>query len=162
MKVLLKGGRVIDPSRGIDGHRDVAIEEGIVTQIDRDLVVSDEIQVVEVPQSCVICPGFVDAHVHLREPGQEHKETVATGSAAAVTGGFTAVACMPNTNPINDNAGVTEFILKKADEADLARVYPIGAVSIGSNGEQLAEIAELKSAGCVAISDDGRPVATAL
>ena len=162
MKALLKGGRVIDPSKGIDGQRDVVIEKGIVTQIDRDLVVSNEVQVVEVPPSCVICPGFIDPHVHLREPGQEHKETVATGSAAAVAGGFTAVACMPNTNPINDNAGVTEFILKKADEADLARVYPIGAVSIKSNGEQLAEIAELKSAGCVAISDDGRPVATAL
>ena len=101
-------------------------------------------------------------HVHLREPGQEHKETVATGVAAAVAGGFTAVACMPNTSPINDNAGVTEFILKKAAEAALARVYPIGAVSRGIEGEQLADIAELKAAGCVGLSDDGRPVATAL
>src|SRR5437867_12208714 len=101
-------------------------------------------------------------HVHLREPGQEHKETVATGAAAAVAGGFTAVACMPNTSPVNDNAGVTEFILKKAAEAGLARVYPIGAVSRGQQGEQLADIAELKQAGCVAITDDGRPVATAM
>jgi dihydroorotase len=101
-------------------------------------------------------------HVHLREPGHEHKETVATGTAAAVAGGFTAVACMPNTDPVNDNAGVTEYILKKAGEANLARVYPIGAVSRGQQGEQLADIAELREAGCVAISDDGRPVATAL
>src|SRR6185436_11815705 len=116
----------------------------------------------EVPGDCVIVPGLIDMHVHLREPGQEHKETVATGVASAVAGGFTAVACMPNTSPINDNAGVTEFILKKAAEASLARVYPIGAVSKGSKGEQLADIAELKAAGCVGLSDDGRPVATAL
>jgi dihydroorotase len=101
-------------------------------------------------------------HVHLREPGQEHKETIATGTASAVAGGFTAVACMPNTDPINDHASVTEFILKRAAEAALARVYPIGAVTIGSRGEQLAEIGDLRAAGCVAISDDGRPVATAL
>jgi dihydroorotase len=100
--------------------------------------------------------------VHLREPGQEHKETVATGVAAAVAGGFTAVACMPNTSPVNDNAGVTAFILQKAADARLARVYPIGAVSRGQQGEQLADIAELREAGCVAITDDGRPVATAL
>ncbi len=101
-------------------------------------------------------------HVHLREPGQEHKETVATGMAAAVAGGFTAVACMPNTSPVNDNAGVTGYILQKAAEANLARVYPIGAVSRGQDGEQLADIAELKQSGCVAVTDDGRPVATAL
>ena len=100
--------------------------------------------------------------MHLREPGQEHKETVATGTASAVAGGFTAVACMPNTDPVNDHAGITQFILKKAAEAQLARVYPIGAVSIGSRGEQLAELGEQKLAGCVAFTDDGRPVATAL
>ena len=118
--------------------------------------------VVEIPSGLVICPGLIDMHVHLREPGQEHKETVATGTAAAVAGGFTAVACMPNTSPVNDNAGVTGYILKKAAEANLARVYPIGAVSRGQKGEQLADIAELREAGCVAITDDGRPVATAL
>jgi len=109
-----------------------------------------------------VCPGLIDMHVHLREPGQEHKETIATGTAAAVAGGFTAVACMPNTSPINDNAGVTRFILQRAGEAGLARVYPIGAVSRGSAGEQLADIGELRAAGCVAISDDGKPVASAL
>jgi dihydroorotase len=101
-------------------------------------------------------------HVHLREPGYEHKETVATGAAAAIAGGFTAVACMPNTNPVNDSASVTRFILKQAAEAGLTRVYPIGAVSKGSDGKELAEMADMRDAGCVAFSDDGRPVATAL
>jgi dihydroorotase len=115
----------------------------------------DGATVIEIPRDLVVCPGFIDMHVHLREPGQEHKETVATGTAAAVAGGFTAVACMPNTSPVNDSANVTSLILAKAAEANLARVYPIGAVSKGSKGELLADIAELKSAGCVAITDDG-------
>ncbi|HEX2459824.1 MAG TPA: dihydroorotase [Vicinamibacterales bacterium] len=161
MKRLLKGGRVIDPANGIDGHRDVLIVGDRVARVDQDLS-ADDATVIEVPAGFVICPGFIDMHVHLREPGHEHKETVATGTAAAVAGGFTAVACMPNTNPVNDNANVTGYILAKAAEANLARVYPIGAVSRGSNGELLADIAELKQAGCVAITDDGRPVATAL
>ena len=116
----------------------------------------------DLPPSLVVCPGFIDMHVHLREPGYEHKETVATGAAAAVAGGFTAVACMPNTNPVNDNASVTRFILKQASAANLARVYPIGAVSKGSEGKELAEMADMRDAGCVAFSDDGRPVATAM
>jgi dihydroorotase len=101
-------------------------------------------------------------HVHLREPGQEHKETIASGTASAVAGGFTAVACMPNTDPVNDNAAVTQFIVKRAAETAACRVYPIGAVSVGSRGEQLAEIGDLRAAGCVAVTDDGRPVATSL
>jgi dihydroorotase len=161
MKRLLKGGRVIDPANGIDGRRDVLIDGDRVARVDQDLPADDAV-VIEVPAGFVICPGFIDMHVHLREPGQEHKETVATGTAAAVAGGFTAVACMPNTSPVNDNANVTAYILAKAAQANLARVYPIGAVSRGSNGELLADIAELKQAGCVAITDDGRPVATAL
>jgi dihydroorotase len=161
MKRLLKGGRVIDPANGIDGRRDVLIDGDRVARVDQDLA-ADDAAVIEVPAGFVICPGFIDMHVHLREPGQEHKETVATGTAAAVAGGFTAVACMPNTSPVNDNANVTAYILAKAAQANLARVYPIGAVSRGSNGELLADIAELKQAGCVAITDDGRPVATAL
>jgi dihydroorotase len=161
MKRLLKGGRVIDPANGIDGCRDVLIDGDRVARVGQDLPADDAV-VIEVPAGFVICPGFIDMHVHLREPGQEHKETVATGTAAAVAGGFTAVACMPNTSPVNDNANVTGYILAKAAEANLARVYPIGAVSRGSNGELLADIAELKQAGCVAITDDGRPVATAL
>jgi dihydroorotase len=118
--------------------------------------------VVEIPSGLVVCPGLIDMHVHLREPGQEHKETVATGTASAVAGGFTAVACMPNTSPVNDSANVTLLILARAAAANLARVYPIGAVSKGSKGELLADIAELRQAGCVAITDDGHPVATAL
>jgi dihydroorotase len=118
--------------------------------------------VVDVPRGLAICPGFIDMHVHLREPGQEHKETIQTGTAAAAAGGFTAVACMPNTDPINDNASVTRFIMEKAAESGVVRVYPIGAVSKGSKSEQLAEIGELRQAGCVAVSDDGRPVATAM
>jgi len=163
MKRLLKGGRVVDPSAGIDGQFDVLIDGDRIERVARDLPVDPStMTVIEIPAGCLVVPGLIDMHVHLREPGQEHKETIATGTASAVAGGFTAVACMPNTTPVNDNAGVTRFILKKAEEAGLARVYPIGAVSRGSNGEHLADIAELRDAGCVAVSDDGRPVATAL
>ena len=161
MALVLKGGRVVDPKHGRDGVFDVRIEAGMITTVGKGLPL-DGATVVEVPSDCVVCPGLIDAHVHLREPGQEHKETVATGVAAAVTGGFVGVACMPNTQPVNDHVGVTELILQKAAEAGLAHVYPIGAVTIGSNGERLAEIGELHSAGCVGISDDGRPVADAL
>ncbi len=161
MKRLLKGARVIDPINGIDGVHDVLIDGDRIARVGRDLSV-DGAEVVELGPELVVCPGFIDMHVHLREPGQEHKETVATGLAAAVAGGFTAVACMPNTSPVNDNANVTAYILAKAAAANLARVYPIGAVSRASKGELLADIAELRQAGCVAITDDGHPVATAL
>jgi dihydroorotase len=160
-KLIVKGGRVVDPASGVDGGFDVLIEDGLIRQIGRDLPV-DGAEVYEVPPGCIVAPGLIDIHVHLREPGQEHKETVATGTASAVAGGFTAVACMPNTDPVNDHAGITQFILKKAAEAGLARVYPIGAVSLGQRGDQLAELGEQKAAGCVAFTDDGRPVATAL
>src|SRR5712671_2861232 len=162
MKRLLKGGRVVDPANGRDGAFDILIDGGRIARVGRDLPVDGDATVVVVSSGLIVCPGLIDMHVHLREPGQEHKETVATGVAAAVAGGFTAVACMPNTSPVNDNAGVTEYILKKAAEANLARVYPIGAVSRGQKGEELADIAELREAGCVAVTDDGRPVATAL
>ncbi|HEY7191537.1 MAG TPA: dihydroorotase [Vicinamibacterales bacterium] len=161
MKKLLKGGRVVDPANGIDGVTDVLIDGDRIERVGRDLPV-DGATIVEIPAGLIVCPGFIDMHVHLREPGQEHKETVATGTAAAVAGGFTAVACMPNTVPVNDNANVTGLILARAAEASLARVYPIGAVSKGSKGDLLADIAELKQAGCVAITDDGHPVKTAL
>src|SRR5213083_859285 len=156
--ILLRGGRVVDPVNGRDGVFDVLIDGDRIARVGRDLPIANGVAVVEVPSGLIVCPGLIDMHVHLREPGQEHKETVASGTASAVAGGFTAVACMPNTTPINDNAGVTEYILQKAAQAGLARVYPIGAVSKGSNGDQLADIAELRTAGCVGISDDGRPV----
>src|SRR2546427_4206009 len=160
-KRLLKGGRVVDPANGRDGTFDVLIDGDRIARIGRDLPAEASTAVVEMPSGLVVCPGLIDMHVHLHEPGQEHKETVATGTAAAVAGGFTAVACMPNTVPVNDNAGVTEYILKKAAEANLARVYPIGAVSRGQAGEQLSGLSELRQAGCGALTDDGRPLATA-
>ena len=160
--LLLRGGHVVDPAQAIDGKADILIADGVVAAVGADLLPVEGATVVEVPAGLVVCPGFIDMHVHLREPGQTHKETVATGAAAAVAGGFTAVACMPNTEPVNDHAGVTEEILRKAAEAHLARVYPIGAVSVGSAGEQMTEVAALRDAGCVGISDDGHPVASAL
>jgi len=160
-KLLLKGGRVVDPANGRDGPFDVLIDDGVIARVGKDLPV-DGADVFEVASGWLVVPGLIDIHVHLREPGHEYKETIASGTASAVAGGFTAVACMPNTEPVNDHAGITQFILKRAAEAGLARVYPIGAVSIGSRGEQLSELGEQKAAGCVAFSDDGRPVATAL
>ncbi len=160
-KILLKNGHVVDPVAGRNGQFDILIDGATIVRIGKDLPV-DGATVIEVPSGFVVCPGLIDMHVHLREPGQEHKETIATGTASAVAGGFTAVACMPNTDPINDHAGITEFIVKRAAEAGQARVYPIAAVSIGSKGEQLTEMGDLRRAGAVAVSDDGRPVATAL
>jgi dihydroorotase len=161
MKLLLKGVHVVDPVAGRNGRFDVLIEGDRIGGIGQALPAAGA-RVVELPASFVVTPGLIDMHVHLREPGQEYKETVATGTAAAVAGGFTAVACMPNTDPLNDSASVTQLIMRRAAEAGLARVYPIGCVSIGSKGEQLTEIGDLRAAGCVAISDDGRPVASAL
>src|SRR2546421_739998 len=151
---VLKGGLVVDPANGRHGMFDVLVEGDRIARVGRDLPVDRDVRVIEVPSGVIVCPGLIDMHVHLREPGQEHKETVATGTAAAVAGGFTAVACMPNTSPVNDNAGVTEYILKKASEANLARVYPIGAVSRGQQGERLADIAELRQARCVAVTHE--------
>jgi len=160
-KMLLKGGRVVDPASGRDGEFDVLIEDGRIARIGKSLP-ADGADVIEMKPGWIVAPGLIDIHVHLREPGQEHKETIATGVASAVAGGFTAVACMPNTDPVNDHPGITELILRRAAEAGLARVYPIGAVSIGSRGEQMSELGAQKAAGCVAFTDDGRPVASAL
>ena len=160
-KLLLKGGRVVDPAAARDGEFDVLIEDGRIARIGKSLAV-DGAEVFDVKPGWIVAPGLIDIHVHLREPGQEHKETIATGAAAAVAGGFTAVACMPNTDPVNDHPGITELILRRAAEAGLARVYPIGAVSMRSCGEQMSELGAQKAAGCVAFTDDGRPVANAL
>ena len=160
MKRLLKGGRVVDPSQGLDAVADILIEDGHIASIDSGAGAG--VEVVTVPAGCIVCPGFLDMHVHLREPGQEHKETIATGTAAAAAGGFTAVACMPNTDPVNDSASVTGAILTKAAAGGHVRVYPIGAITKGMKGEELAEIADLKAAGCVGVSDDGRPVQNAI
>ena len=161
MKLLLKCARGVDPAAQRDGACDILIDGDRVARVGQNLS-ADGARVVSLPSPFVVMPGLIDMHVHLREPGQEHKETIASGLASAVAGGFTAVACMPNTEPINDQAAVTQFIVKRAAEANLARVYPIGAVSMGSKGEQLVEMGDLRRAGCVAVSDDGRPIATAL
>jgi len=155
--LFIEGGRVIDPGAGIDGTRTVVIRDGIVAEVAEHVERPREARAIDARGKWVT-PGFIDLHVHLREPGQEYKETVATGAAAAVAGGFTAVCAMPNTRPVNDNASVTALVASRAAEAGLARVYPVGCISKGSAGEELAEYGELKEAGCVALSDDGRPV----
>ncbi len=158
--VLIRHGRVIDPGR-INGPADVLIEHGKITAVGAGLKASDGVAVIDADGKWVL-PGFVDLHVHFREPGFEYKETIATGAAAAVAGGFTSVCCMPNTQPVNDNQSVTEFILEKATAAGLAHVFPIGAITKGSEGKALAEFGDLKQAGCVAVSDDGKPVMNAM
>jgi len=160
MSLLLRGGRVIDPANGVDAVQDVLLAEGRVARVGPGLEAPAGAEVLDVTGK-VVCPGFVDMHVHLREPGFEYKETVATGTRAAAAGGFTAVACMANTHPVNDNGAVTDYILAKAKVEGVVRVYPIGAVTRGLRGEELAELAELAEAGCVAFSDDGRCVQSA-
>lgn len=161
-KLLLQGARVIDPAQGIDEVRSVLIENGVILALDAPSAFAglSDTQIISL-EGKLLTPGLVDIHVHLREPGQEWKETVATGVKAAVAGGFTRVCCMPNTRPINDCSSVTENILEKARAANLAKVLPIGAITMGSKGESLAPYIELKNAGCVAFSDDGWPVSDA-
>ena len=163
MDILIRGGRVIDPGN-FDGQADLYIKDKKIAALKPGgggEAPGEGCRVVEA-QGKVVTPGLIDLHVHLREPGQEYKETIASGCRAAVAGGFTAVCAMPNTQPVNDCAQVTEFILAQAHLAGTARVYPVGAVSPGSAGEGLAPLHELKAAGAVAFSDDGRPVASAL
>jgi dihydroorotase len=159
MRLVLKGGRVIDPSQGIDDRLDVLIEDGVVQKLGNRFDTRRG-QVIDV-RGRVVCPGFIDLHTHLREPGREDKETIATGTRAAAAGGFTAVCAMPNTDPVNDRAGITRAILDRARAEGVVRVHPIGAITRGSQGEELAEFGDLREAGCVAVSDDGRPVASA-
>ncbi|HXF93504.1 MAG TPA: dihydroorotase [Nitrospiraceae bacterium] len=158
--LLIRGGRVIDPGRQ-NGVADVLIEDGRIAAVGRHLSAPRSATVIDAT-GLLVLPGFVDLHVHLREPGFEYKETIESGTAAAVAGGFTSVCCMPNTNPVNDNQSITEFILERAQAAGNAHVFPIGAITKGSEGKELAEIGDLRRAGCVAISDDGRPVMNSL
>jgi dihydroorotase len=155
--ILIQGGRVIDPSRGSDGVADVYLTDGRVAGVGRNIV-GEEGTLVIPAAGKVVAPGLIDLHVHLREPGQEDLETVATGAMAAAAGGFTAVCAMPNTDPVVDNQGTVGFIVSQAQRAAKARVYPIGAISLGQKGEKLAEFGELVGAGAVAVSDDGKPV----
>ncbi|HKN48457.1 MAG TPA: dihydroorotase [Candidatus Polarisedimenticolia bacterium] len=163
--LLLKGGRVVDPASGTDGRFDLLLVDGRVAErraaggagggrsAPPGTVVLDA-------TGRIVCPGFVDMHVHLREPGQEHKETIETGTRAAAAGGFTSVACMPNTEPANDGLAVTEYVVTEARRRGVVNVFPIGSVSKGGKGEELAEIGDMVRSGIVAVSDDGRPVAT--
>lgn len=157
MKRLLKGARVIDPSQNIDAVMDILIDDGKIAACKARLQAPADAEITDLT-GLMLVPGLIDMHVHLREPGHEYKETIACGAAAAVAGGFTSIACMPNTNPVNDNRGITEFIRRKAAEANLANVFPIGAVSLQSEGKQLSEFWDLKEAGVIALSDDGKPV----
>ena len=159
MKRCIKNGRVLDPAQGLDAKLDILIEDGRIAKI-AEQIDDPEADVINADGK-VICPGFIDMHVHLREPGFEYKETVATGSAAAAAGGFTAVCCMPNTDPVIDEVAVVRFIREQAEKAGYARVYPIGAISKGEKGETMAELGELSDAGCIAFSDDGKPVSDA-
>ncbi|MFH1058879.1 MAG: dihydroorotase [Pseudomonadota bacterium] len=156
-RLLLKGGRLLCPASDLDQAGDLLISEGRIAAIGPELA-ADGAQVIDCAGK-LVTPGLIDLHVHLRDPGQEYKEDVASGSAAAAAGGFTAVCCMPNTSPVNDSRAVTEYILERARAAGACRVYPVGAITKGLKGEALSEMAELQEAGCVAVSDDGRPVA---
>ncbi|MCI1278683.1 MAG: dihydroorotase [Nitrospira sp.] len=160
MTLLIQGGHVIDPGR-VNGVADVLIENGIISAVGTALKAPAGATIIQAKGQLVL-PGFVDLHVHFREPGFEYKETIQSGTAAAVAGGFTTVCAMPNTNPVNDNQAVTEFMLERARAAGNAHLYPIGAITKKSEGKELAEIGDLRRSGCVAISDDGKPVMNSL
>ncbi|GAC1654570.1 MAG: dihydroorotase [Gemmatimonadaceae bacterium] len=160
-RLLLRGGRVIDPTQRLDAVSDVVIEDGRVVSCRGNAgVPSPDTEIIDCA-GAVVAPGFIDIHCHLREPGREDVETIASGARAAAAGGFTAVCAMPNTEPVTDNQAAVGFVLRQGQRARSARVYPIGAVSVGQRGEALAEFGEMVAAGAVAVSDDGRPVASA-
>jgi dihydroorotase len=158
--LLLKGGRLLDPSQGLDAVGDLLLVDGRVESIGGTIAGPDGVEIVDCTGR-IVSPGFIDVHCHLREPGREDVETIATGARAAAAGGFTAVCAMPNTDPVTDNQAAVGFIVRQAQRADAARVYPIGAISVGQRGESLAEFGEMVAAGAVAVSDDGKPVVSA-
>ena len=163
--LVLRNGRVIDPARGLDAVVDVLIENGNITEMSAKIELGPEklSQFEQIDASGKwIVPGLIDMHVHLREPGEEYKETISSGTQAAVAGGFTSVACMPNTHPVNDCAAVTQYILEKAGDEGSCRVFPVGAISKGIEGKNISEYGELRAAGAAAVSDDGRPVMNSL
>jgi dihydroorotase len=158
MRLLIANGYVIDPAQGLNAGRDVLIEDGrVAALLGRGDARPEGVELFDAT-GLVVAPGFIDLHTHLREPGQEYKETIASGAAAAVAGGWTSVCAMPNTDPVNDNPAVTSFIIEQAQAVGLANVFPVGAITKGSKGEELAEMGEMKRAGIVAVTDDGRPV----
>ena len=155
-KILLKGGRVIDPSRGYDMVGDVLIDGGVIAAV-AESIAAEDAEVIDVSKK-IVAPGLIDIHCHLREPGFERKETIATGTMAAAAGGFTSVMAMPNTNPVADNPAAMHYVKNKGEQEGHVHVYPIGAITKGSQGKELAEMASMVEAGAVAFSDDGRPV----
>jgi dihydroorotase len=161
--LLIKNGRVLNPATKTDAAMDVLLDGDRIAEVEEAGKLSERAKNAEVFDAAglIVAPGFIDMHVHLREPGQENSETIETGTRSAARGGFTAVCCMPNTKPVNDNASVTRFIMDRAKAGASVRVWPIGAASVGSKGEAIAEIAAMKQAGIVAVSDDGKPIATA-
>ena len=160
MNLLIKNGRVIDPSQGFDDVADVLVEAGVVKEIGKGLKAPAGVETVDAAGKYVV-PGLVDMHVHLRDPGLEYKEDIVSGTKAAAAGGFTSIACMPNTKPVIDNKAVASYIINKARSEGFCNVFPVGCITYGMGGERMAEMGELKEAGCVAVSDDGRPVANA-
>ena len=161
MKLLIANGHLIDPIEGQNSGKNLLIEDGKVSAwLNQNETALEDAQVFDAT-GLIVAPGFIDLHVHLREPGQEHKETIASGCAAAVAGGWTSVCPMPNTTPVNDNAAITRYMIEQAEHAQLANVFPVGAITKSSNGLELAEMGEMKAAGAVAVSDDGRPVPNA-
>jgi dihydroorotase len=160
MKLLIANGYVIDPATQTNAGRNLLLENGrVVGLLDRSTPAPEDATLLDAT-GLIVAPGFIDLHVHLREPGQEYKETIATGAAAAVAGGWASVCAMPNTDPVNDNPAVTRFIIEQGEAAQMANVFPIGAITKASSGKELAEMGEMKNAGIVAVSDDGRPVPT--
>jgi dihydroorotase len=156
VKLLIKNGRVIDPSSGTDESLDLLLEKGRIVDI-KTKIKNDGAKVIDASR-LVIAPGFIDMHVHLRDPGQEDKETIATGSLAAAKGGFTSIACMPNTHPVNDSRGVTEYILSEANKKAVVNIFPVASITKGQRGKELTDMADLIDAGAIAFSDDGHPV----
>lgn len=158
MNLLITGGRVIDPSQHCDTVCDLLISNGVVEAIGQNLKAPEGTRVVDATGKCVV-PGLIDMHVHLRDPGYEYKEDIVSGTKAAVAGGFTSLCCMPNTKPVTDNKTVVRYIIEKAQTEGFCNVFPVGNITQGMQGDRLAEMGELKESGCVAVSDDGRPVA---
>ncbi|MGE5417016.1 MAG: dihydroorotase [Acidobacteriota bacterium] len=156
MRLLVKGGRIIDPANNMDMIGDVLVEDGVIKEV-KASISAGKAEVLDASGK-LVCPGFIDMHVHLREPGYEYKETIESGTMAAASGGFTTICCMPNTSPVNDNRAISELIKAAAMREGIVNVLPIGAITKGQKGQEMAPVAELVKAGCIAISDDGKPV----